>query len=50
MFNKIDELRDETIEAMEEEEEQFNDEAAIKIIACHILACAEELKKEGYEF
>lgn len=33
-----------------EEEERLNDEIAIKIIAWHILSCAEELRKAGFDY
>lgn len=45
MFNRIDELRDEAIEA---EEGKVDKAEAFDIIATHIMLCAEELKRAGY--
>lgn len=45
MFNKIDELRDEAIEA---EKGKVDKAEALDIIATHIMLCAEELKRAGY--
>ena len=43
MFNKIDELRKESIEECKVDKTE-----ALDIIATHIMLCAEELKKAGY--
>lgn len=48
MFNVVDELRDKTIEAVEENGE-INKQEAFDIIATHILLCAEELKRAGFK-
>lgn len=45
MFNKIDELMDEAIEA---EEGKVDKAEALDIIVTHIMLCAEELKRAGY--
>lgn len=53
MYNRIDELREEAIEAEmfeEEEPEEINDYMSIAtmVIAKHILECAKELEDIGF--